>query len=308
MQRGILVQVGVGLPSTVPGTRGTVLLDWARRADTGPFSSISVLDRLVYDSYDPLITLAAAAGATARVRLATLIAVSPLRNTMLLAKSAASLDALSGGRLTLGVAVGARHEDYEAAGVDYRMRGRRLDEQLGAFREVWEDTRIGPQPARVSGPELLVGGLVDETYARVARYADGYAHNGGPPRIFARAADKARAAWIDAGRPGAPRLWGQGYFALGGPDAAEAGAAYLRNYYAFTGHFAEKIAEGLLTTPQAVAQFIRGYADAGCDELVLFPTVADPAELDRLADVVAGLGGSITVPTQVQAGETPHVS
>lgn len=307
MQRGMLVQVGVGLPSTIPGTPGAVVLDWARRADAGPFSSVSVLDRLVYDSYDPLIALAASAGATSRVRLATLIVISPMRNTTLLAKAAASLDALSGGRLTLGVSVGARHEDYEAAGVDYRTRGRRLEEQLATFRDIWEDERIGPTPGRAGGPELLVGGLTDEAYARVARYADGYVHNGGPPRIFARAADKARAAWLDAGRPGAPKLWGQGYFALGGAEAAAAGAAYLRDYYAFTGHFAEKIAEGLLTTPQAVAQCVRGYADAGCDELALFPTVADPAELDRLADVVAGLGASVTVPARAQAGEAANV-
>ncbi|HEX6799539.1 MAG TPA: LLM class flavin-dependent oxidoreductase [Ktedonobacterales bacterium] len=300
------MQVGVGLPSTIPGTPGAVVLDWARHADAGPFSSVAVLDRLVYDSYDPLIVLAAAAGATSRVRLATLIVISPLRNTALLAKSAASLDALSGGRLTLGVAVGARHEDYEAAGVDYHRRGRRLEEQLATLRDTWEDERIGPRPARAGGPELLVGGLTDDAYARVARYADGYVHNGGPPRIFARAADKARAAWLDAGRPGAPKLWGQGYFALGGPDAAAAGAAYLRDYYAFTGHFAEKIAEGLLTTPQAVAQLVRGYADAGCDELALFPTVADPAELDRLADVIAGLGASVAGPARTQAGEAAN--
>ena len=306
MQGGMIVQVGVGLPSTIPGTRGAVVLDWARRADAGPFSSVAVLDRLVYDSYDPLIALAAAAGATTRVRLATLIVISPLRNTALLAKSAASLDALSGGRLTLGVAVGARHEDYEAAGVDYHGRGRRLEEQLATLRDAWEDERIGPRPTRAGGPKLLVGGLTDEAYARVARYADGYVHNGGPPRIFARAADKARAAWLDAGRPGTPKLWGQGYFALGGSDAAAAGAAYLRDYYAFTGHFAEKIAEGLLTTPQAVAQLVRGYADAGCDELALFPTVADPAELDRLADVIAGLGGSVAVPARAHAGEAAH--
>jgi len=288
------MQVGVGLPTTIPGTRGATVLEWARRADVGPFSSLAVLDRLVYDSYDPLISLAAAAGATTRARLATLIAIGPLRNPSLLAKSAASLDALSGGRLTLGLAVGARHDDYEAAGVDYRTRGQRLVEQLATFRDRWEDDRSGPAPARPGGPELLVGGLTDAAFVRAARYADGYVHNGGPPRAFARAADKARAAWLDAGRPGLPRLWGQGYFALGGEATSQAGATYLRDYYAFTGHLAERIVAELLTTPQAIAQFVRGYAEAGCDELALFPTSADPAELERLADVVAGIVGTGT--------------
>lgn len=299
------MQVGVGLPTTIPGTRGDTVLDWARRADTGPFSSVAVLDRFLYDSYDPLISLAAAAGATTRVRLATLIVIGPLRNPALLAKSAASLDALSGGRLTLGLSVGARHDDYEAAGVDYRTRGKRLVEQLATFRDRWEDERIGPAPARPGGPELLVGGLTDAAYARAARYADGYVHNGGPPRAFARAADRARAAWLDSGRPGTPRLYGQGYFALGGEAAAEAGAGYLRDYYAFTGHFVERIVAGLLTTPQAIAQFVRGYAEAGCDELVLFPTTSDPPELERLADVVASLSGTVTLSAPAAAPSAP---
>src|SRR5205807_1803735 len=106
---------------------------------------------------------------------------------------------------------------------------------------------------------------------------------------FARAAIKAKAAWRDAGRPGQPQLWAQGYFALGDEATVQAGTRYLQHYYAFTGPFAEKIASGLLTTPQAIAQFIRGYEEAGCDELVLFPTVPELAQLDRLANVLSNL-------------------
>ncbi len=282
------MNVGVGLPAGIPGATGPLIVEWARQADAGPFSSLGVLDRLVYDSYDPLTSLAAAAAVTRRVRLVTMIVIGPLRNTVLLAKMAASLDVLSNGRLVLGLAVGARQEDYAAAGVDYHSRGRRLAEQLTTLRDTWEEVVIGPEPAQPGGPPLLVGGLSDQGFARVARYADGYVHGGGPPRTFARAADKARAAWGDAGRPGQPQLWAQGYFALG-DKAAEAGVRYLRDYYAFTGQFAERIAAGLLTTPQAIAQFLRGYAEAGCDEMVLLPTVADLEQLHQLANVLSGL-------------------
>ncbi|MCL6552465.1 MAG: LLM class flavin-dependent oxidoreductase [Firmicutes bacterium] len=281
------MQVGVGLPSGIPGATGDLLLAWAERADAGPFSSLGVIDRLPYDSFEPLVTLGAAAAVTRRVRLATMIVVAPLRNTALLAKSLASLDALSGGRLVVGVGVGARHEDYQVAGVDYRRRGRVLSEQLAALRALWEGSPAVPRALRPQGPPLLVGGLTDEEFARAARYADGYVHGGGPPRAFARAADRARAAWIDAGRPGEPLLWGQGYFALGDDATVDAGIRYLKDYYAFTGPFAERIAAALLTTPQAIVQFIRGYADAGCHELVLFPAVADLQQLERLAEVVA---------------------
>ena len=127
-------------------------------------------------------------------------------------------------------------------------------------------------------------------FSGLVRYTDGYVHGGGPPRAFARAADKAFAAWSDAGRPGKPQFWAQGYFALGDDGVMKAGYRYLRDYYAFTGPFAERIAAGLLTSPQAVAQFIRGYQDAGCDELVLFPTVPDVAQLDRLDELLQAQG------------------
>jgi alkanesulfonate monooxygenase SsuD/methylene tetrahydromethanopterin reductase-like flavin-dependent oxidoreductase (luciferase family) len=275
------VNIGVGLPTTVPGATGELLLEWARRADAGPFSSVAVLDRVVYDSYEPFVTLAAAAGVTSRVRLATMIAIGPLRSTALLAKQAASVHGLSGGRLTLGLAVGARTEDFDAAGVEHTGRGKRLAEQLAYIRGEVDGERVGPSR---DGIEVLVGGLSGPAFARMARYADGYAHNGGPPRAFENAAARARAAWGDLGRPGKPKLWGQGYFAFGDLDR---GDAYLRDYYAFTGPFAEKIAAGNLTSARAVKDFVRGYEEAGCDELVLFPTVGELDELERLQEALA---------------------
>ena len=276
------MNVGVGLPTTTPGTDGAMVLEWARRADAGPFSSLAVLDRVVYDCLDPFAALAAAAAVTARVRLATMIAIGPLRATALLAKQAASVHALSGKRLTLGLAVGARIEDYEAAGIEHRGRGRRLSEQLAYLRGGIDEDRVGP--AR-DGIELLVGGASGQAFSRMARYADGYAHGGGPPPAFAGGAARANAAWRDLGRPGRPRLWGQGYFALGD---VERGNAYLRDYYAFTGPFAERVVAANLTSARAIKDFLRGYEEAGCDELVLFPTVADAAELDRLAEAISG--------------------
>ena len=277
------MEVGVGLPTTTPGADGRLVLEWARRAEAGPFASLGVLDRMVYRSVEPFTALAAAAAVTTRVRLVTMVVIGPLRNTALLAKQAASLDLLSGGRLTLGLAIGARADDYRALGVDPAARGRRLGEQLAELRTIWEKGEVGPEPVQPGGPPLLAGGLSGEAFARMARGADGYVHGGGPPRAFAGAAARAWAAWRDLERPGRPQLWGQGYFALGD---AETGEAYLRDYYAFTGPFAAKIAAGNLTSGRAVKDFVRGYEDAGCDHLVLLPTVSDPAQLDRLADVL----------------------
>jgi len=265
------LKVGVGLPTSTPGHDRELLLRWARRAEELGFSSLGVVDRVVYDCWEPISALTLAAEVTEQARLATMILIGPLRATAELASQAAELQELSAGRLVLGLGIGARHDDYQAKGVDPSRRGRALSEQLA-------ELRMDP-----ASPPLLVGGG-GPAFLRAARFADGYVHGGGPPRAFAGAAARARAAWREAERPGSPQLWGQGYFALG--DALR-GADYLRDYYAFTGGFAERIAAANLTSPRAVKDFVRGYEEEGCDELVLFPTVSHPAQLERLAEAVA---------------------
>lgn len=289
------MKIGVNLPSDIPAVAPDLLLEWARRADTGPFSMLGVTDRVAWSTYEPFAVLAAAAAVTRRIRLMTAIAIAPMRPAAVLAKSASTLDALSGGRFVLGLGIGPREQDYEVAKVEWRSRGRRFADLLAELRFFWDDASVvGPKPASPRGPEIAVGGQSDRAFARMARYADGWVHGGGPPKAFARGAVKARAAWLDAGRPGRPRLRGQGYFALGGERAAVAGRRQLQGYYAFLGPFSDKIAEGLLTTPQAVVQYVRGYEEAGCDELLLCPAVPDVEELDRLAEVIDGPGRAAT--------------
>lgn len=278
------MRVGVGLPNAVPGTDGALLIEWARRAEAGPFTSLGVVDRLRYDSHEPLTTLAAAAAVTERIGLVTMVVIGPLRNAGVLAKEAATIQAMSGGRLVLGLGVGARADDYEAAGVPTAGRGEGLSAMIRELRDRWDEAD-GP---KIDPPPVLAGGGSDAAVARVAMHADGYVHGGGPPRSFGRVVERLKAAWRDAGRPSEPMLWGQGYFALG-EDSRERGLAYMRDYYAFTGPFAEKIAAGLLSTPQDVAAFLRGYGDLGCQEMVLLPAVADLDQIGRLEDVLGSL-------------------
>jgi alkanesulfonate monooxygenase SsuD/methylene tetrahydromethanopterin reductase-like flavin-dependent oxidoreductase (luciferase family) len=278
------MKVGIGLPTTTAGGGPSLLTDWSKRAEQLHFSTLAVLDRVVYRSHDPLIALAAAAAVTERIQLATMILIGPLRNTVLLAKATASLQTLSGGRLLVGLGIGARQDDYDLAGVAKGGRGMRLFEQLEKLRSLWEGSEILPD-AEISPPRLFVGGGSGEAFARMARLCDGYMHGGGPPRAFASAAGKALAAWRDLGRPGKPRLMGMAYFALG-PGVEQAAAEYLRHYYAFTGPFAEKVAAANLISEGMVRDFVRGYADAGCDELVLFPTVSSADQVDRLREAL----------------------
>jgi alkanesulfonate monooxygenase SsuD/methylene tetrahydromethanopterin reductase-like flavin-dependent oxidoreductase (luciferase family) len=150
------MNVGLGLPINDPAQ----LLTWARRADAGPFSALGLLDRLVYDNPEPLVTLAVLAGATSRVRLQTEVLIAPLHNTAILAKQAATLDRLSGGRFSLGIGTAGREDDYLAAGVDVHRRGRRLDEQLALLRRAWsgEPCGVGDGAGPVGSAPFRPGG------------------------------------------------------------------------------------------------------------------------------------------------------
>jgi alkanesulfonate monooxygenase SsuD/methylene tetrahydromethanopterin reductase-like flavin-dependent oxidoreductase (luciferase family) len=284
------MHIGVGLPNAVPGVDGRTVVEWARRADDGPFTSLGVIDRVVYPSLDPVVALAAAAAVTRQVRLVTTVLIAPVRPTALVAKQLATLSVLAPGRVSLGVGLGARPDDYQATGAAWSGRGRRLDTQLAEVAQLWAGVGpaddaggIGPRPA--SAIELLIGGDSPATYARMARHGHGWIAGALPPERFADAAASARRAWEAAGRPGSPRLVAGVSFASSEVPDDEA-AANLRAYYAFAGPFADDIAAGMLRGTAAVREGLRAFAAAGCDELILFPWVADLGELDWLAKTV----------------------
>lgn len=287
------MKIGIGLPTTVPGVNGTLILEWAKRADTGPFSSLGLIDRLVHDNYESLITLAAAAAVTRRIRLMTTILIGPLRNAALLAKEAATLDAISGGRLTLGLGVGGREDDFHAAHASYKGRGRHMERQLELMKRIWAGNPvgdgigpIGPAPVQIGGPEILIGGYSPEAIRRGARWADGYISGGGGDPAHARQNyDLLAKEWEVEGRNGKPRFVAAIYFALG-PDARNRGAGALRRYYDFLGDRVEYMVAAFPATDEAVQAAIKGFADAGTDEFILWPTIADLDQVDRLAALV----------------------
>jgi alkanesulfonate monooxygenase SsuD/methylene tetrahydromethanopterin reductase-like flavin-dependent oxidoreductase (luciferase family) len=286
------MKIGIGHPGTIPGVKGQLILDWARRADAGPFSSLGSLDRLVYTNFDTLITLTAAAAVTQRIRLMTTVLLAPLYNPGVLAKQAASLDAFSGGRLTLGVGVGAREDDYRAAHTSFHDRGKRFEAQLETMKRAWsgqplaEDIGpVGPSPVQPGGPELLIGGYSPAAINRLSRWGDGYIAGGAPPPMARQGYALAEQAWKAAGRTGTPRFVTGMYWSLG-PDAAERAGAYIRNYYAFTGPMAEQIASSVASTPEAVKGAIQAFADVGVDELICWPCIPELDQVDRLADLI----------------------
>src|SRR5437763_4164874 len=272
------MKIGIGLPNAVPRTDGAQMGEWAKRAEAAGFSTLGTIDRLVYVNHEPLTALTYAAAVTERIGLLTSILLAPLRsNPALLAKQAASIDVLAGGRLTLGMAVGGREDDFEVSSVDYHRRGQIFDQQLGEMARIWEGDAIGPDsgPGR---PEVVIGGQADVSFKRAARHA-GWMMGGGPPDRFPGSVEKLEAQWKAAGRDGEPRKLALGYYGLG-EGAREQIHGYITHYYAYLGDFAAQMAAGVPGDPQSVKDRVAAFEQAGCDEFVLFPTSNDPAQVD----------------------------
>ncbi|TVT56605.1 LLM class flavin-dependent oxidoreductase [Amycolatopsis rhizosphaerae] len=282
------MKIGLGLPIDDPA----LLLTWAQRADAGPFSTLGLLDRLVFDNPEPLVTLAALVGATSRIRLQTEVLIAPVHDTAMLAKQTATLDRLSGGRFTLGIGVGGREDDCLAAGIDIRHRGRRLDEQMPLLRRTWRGEPygegvgpIGPAPTTPGGPEVLFGGFAPAAIERVGRFGDGFLGAGLPLQAMSGLFRDVEAVWEKHDRPGRPRLVAQANVALGPESTVEQAGRNIRDYYEFTGR-ADYMANGLLTTPETIRQAVDGYVGIGADEVMLYCWSPDIEQIDRLADAL----------------------
>ena len=288
------MRIALGLPSRVAGASGDVMLQWITRAERGPFSSLVVTDRVVSQALEPLAVLALAAGATKRIRLMTSVVIGPTRETTLLARQGATIDALSNGRFTLGIGIGVRENDYLATGFDFHRRGRRVEEQLSILRRLWageplsaELGAIGPPAKRAGGPELLIGGYVPAVACRIARWADGYmAPGGGEPESMQEMWQHILRAWSEEGRAGRPRWVGASYYALG-PRASEHAARYINANYGYNPQLATRRLGSLPATIEAVAEAICRQADMGVDEFILRPCAEDLDQMDRLAEVAA---------------------
>jgi len=262
------------------------MIDWAKRAEERGFTSLGTIDRIVYPTYDTMTSLSVAAGATSRIGLLSGVLLAPLYQPVWLAKAAANLDAISGGRLTLGLGVGGREDDFVAMGRSMRERGRNMDETLEIMRTVFAGETLGDDvfPVAEHGhPRLLIGGNGDAAVRRTIKHGQGWIAGGAAPEQVKPMIDRIRREWHDAGREGEPRFAALAYFGLSDEETSKRS---LRTYYAFVGDFAEMIANGALRTPQAVRDAVKAFEEVGLDELIFDPTVPDLREVDRLADAV----------------------
>ncbi|HEY0454046.1 LLM class flavin-dependent oxidoreductase [Actinophytocola sp.] len=284
------MDIGVGLPSVIRAVAGETVLEWAREADRAGFSSLATLDRLVYDNYDSLTTLAAAAAVTERARLLTSILISPLySNTALFAKQAATIDRLSGGRLVLGVAAGSRPDDFRASKVEMPGRGKRIEAQITEARAIWAGERRGFAggigPALPAAPPILMGGHSPAAINRAARLADGWISGGGGVEMFKHGVAAFRAAWQAAGRTGEPKIVSLTYYALGS-RAEELADQYLSDYYGFAPPYAQLVLRNAAVGEAKLRATVDALTEIGCSEVILAPCGADLEQLKELRTLV----------------------
>jgi alkanesulfonate monooxygenase SsuD/methylene tetrahydromethanopterin reductase-like flavin-dependent oxidoreductase (luciferase family) len=285
------MEIGIGLPTTIPGVQRDELIDWAKRADAAGFSTLGTIDRVVYPNYEPLVALTAAAAVTERIRLTTAILLAPNRQSAaILAKQAATLQHFSGGRLVLGVAVGGRADDYEPFGVPMSGRGKRFEEMLEELKRLWAGEErgtaggVGPDVS-ANPPQLIIGGQVDAAFRRAAKYGDGWIMGGGGPDMFPAAVEKLETAWREAERDGSPRKLSLTYYALGDDPESDTHAS-IGHYYEFAGEYRDYVVAGTAKGPDEIRERVRGFEEAGCDELIMFPAAREPAHVDELASIV----------------------
>ena len=282
------MKIGIGLPNQVPNVDPSVVPEWARSAERAGFSSLGTVGRIAFPGVMETVALAAAAGATSRIGLMTNVLLAPPWPAILLAKEVAGIDAVSGGRLTLGLGIGGRPDDFVVEGRGPTGLGKRMDADLEVYHRVWRGEKVPPlrEPAVPKGTRdvpLLFGGFSPKAYDRMVKWGKGYVAASVPPPMAATGFEQARAAWKDGGRGGSPYLLAIAYFGLGDPDRARAG---IHSYYAFAGNMADMMAQGVLTTPDAIKDAVNAFADIGADELVFNTGTDELDDVKRLADVV----------------------
>jgi alkanesulfonate monooxygenase SsuD/methylene tetrahydromethanopterin reductase-like flavin-dependent oxidoreductase (luciferase family) len=282
------MKIGIGLPNQVRNVDPTVIPTWAKRAEAAGFSTLGTVGRIAYPGVNDTVALAAAAGATSTIGLISNVLLATVWPGQLLAKELAGIDGVSGGRLTIGLGIGGREDDFVAEGHGSQARGKRFDQDLEDYRRFWTGQPVGggDNPGVPTGTRevpMLFGGMAPASFARMARWGVGYIGGSIPASWVAGHFDQARAAWREAGRGEEQRLVAIAYFTLGDVDK---GRANVRDYYTVNGDFADQVAAGLSGSPEVVLETLKSFEAIGATDLIFNPGTDDLDEIERLAEIV----------------------
>ena len=281
------MDVGMGVPNALLDVEGPELVAWARRAEQRGFSVLGTIGRIAYGSHEELIALAGAAGATERIELMTTVLVAPPRQAVLLAKQAATLQAVSGGRFRLGLGIGGRDDDWLALGEEPKDKGQKLEECVATCRSVWAGRKpdgallpVGPKPSHLP---IVLGGYSDPAFRRAGRLAEAFVAGPMPPEAVAGAYEVVKAGAAQAQRD-APALYAARYVAIG-DDVADEADRNARSYYGFGGDaVVQRVQRGILRSSEDVRETLDNLEQAGVVEVCLWPLARSIDQVDRVAD------------------------
>ena len=294
------MKIGLCFPYTQEDLTREVMLDWFRRVDEGPFSTLSCGERLVGPSVDMMALLPAAAAVTERVRIVPSLYVLPMHSAIKVAKHAATLDLISGGRTTITVGVGGRVHDYMCMEKEPVRRQTRMAEQVAQIRRIWAGEipfegaePVGPQLVQPGGPPILAGVMGPKAIERAAHWADGvYSWSGnGVEKEMEEQQARVMAAWQEAGLEEPPERVAGFWYSLA-PNADEKLKTYVYKYIKVMGEApARAMAKGVdRSSPDAVRASLDAYEKLGVEECWLSSATAETAEIDGLLEVIEKRG------------------
>jgi probable F420-dependent oxidoreductase len=293
-------KIGLAIVSPAPLITPNYVVEFAKKCQAMGADSMWTIDRIAYDNLEPLTLLAAAAGATQRIRLGTSVLLGNLRHPSHLAKIVATLDFISNGRMTLGLGFGSRESDYKAVEVPFERRGSRAVEQVNLIKRLWteknvnhngrffniENLTVGPEPIQKPIP-IWTGGSAEVALKRAGTWADGYICGSSAipefPQTWEKVAGYARAAGRN---PDDIEKAGLTFMAVDEDRgrAVKTVENYMTRYY---GKVRGEVAStSLVGSPSAIAERIDSFFSRGLDTLII--GVADPAprQLDLFANKI----------------------
>ena len=292
--------IGLVFVTPAPLTKPDNVVNFAKKCEQMGADSMWTIDRVAYDNLESLTILAAAAATTRKIRLGTSVLLAGLRHPALLAKTVATLDFISNGRLTLGVGFGSRESDFSAVEVPWEARGSRAVEGIQLMKRLWTEENVthkgrffdvqnltlGPRPIQKPIP-IWTGGSADIALKRAGTWANGFICGSSAipdfPSTWEKVAQYARASGRD---PKEIEKAGLTFMAVNDDHdkAVKTVEGYVMRYY---GRLRADVANtSLVGSPAAVAERIEAFLSRGLDTLIIGVADPDPRQLDLFGEKV----------------------
>ena len=293
-------KIGLAFVSPAPLITPNYPVSFAIKCEAMGVDSMWAIDRVAYDNLEPLTVLAAAAGATQKIRLGTSVLLGNLRHPSHLAKIVGTLDFIANGRMTLGLGFGSRESDYKAVEIPFAKRGSRAVEQVKLIKRLWteenvthkgqffniENLSIGPRPIQRPVP-IWTGGSAEVALKRAGTWADGFICGSSAIPDFGQTWEKVAGYARAAGRnPDQIEKAGLTFMAINDDHAKAVKIVedYMLRYY---GKLRGEVAStSLVGSPNAIVERIGAFFSRGLDTLIIGVADPDPRQLDRFGEQI----------------------